>query len=126
MKNEKSYKRRQRRFAVRLDENEYAVLADKALRCRKTISEFIRQAIITGKVEVVLVDTQKQEKQAGLYDLINQIRRIGNNYNQVVHGLNIKKLEENPAEILAALDKLSRQTDELTRIVKEIKERYGD
>lgn len=126
MKNEKPYKRRQRRLGVRLDENEYAVLADKALRSGKTVSEFIRQAVIAGKVEVVLIDTQKQEKRAGIYDLVNQIRRIGNNYNQVVHGLNVKKMEENPADILAALDKLSRQTDELTRIVKEIKEFYGD
>lgn len=122
----KQYKRRSRRLMVRLDENEYSILADKALRSGKTVSEFVRQALIAGKVEVVLIDTGKQETQAGIYDLINQIRRIGNNYNQVVHGLNIKKLDENQDDILVAMDKLSRQTDDLLCIVKQIKDRFGN
>ena len=74
---------------IRLTDDEYNLLKQKAEQANKTMSEFIREYIVTGKVK---------SKCKQLPSLILHLSKIGNNINQIAKNLNIAKKEGYLAE----------------------------
>jgi len=74
---------------IRLTDDEYNLLKEKADKAGKTMSEFVRDYITKGKVNSKCKD---------LPSLILHLSRIGNNINQIARNLNIAKKEGYLAE----------------------------
>ena len=74
---------------IRLTDDEYNLLKEKADKAGKTMSEFVRDYITRGKVNSKCKD---------LPSLILHLSKIGNNINQISKNLNIAKKEGYLAE----------------------------
>ena len=74
---------------IRLTDDEYNLLKEKADKVGKTMSEFVRDYITKGKVNSKCKD---------LPSLILHLSKIGNNINQISKNLNIAKKEGYLAE----------------------------
>jgi len=74
---------------IRLTDDEYNLLKEKADKAGKTMSEFVRDYITKGKVNSKCKD---------LPSLILHLNKIGNNINQIARNLNIAKKEGYLAE----------------------------
>ncbi len=74
---------------IRLTDDEYNLLKEKADKAGKTMSEFVRDYITRGKVNSKCKD---------LPSLILHLSKIGNNINQIARNLNIAKKEGYLAE----------------------------
>jgi len=74
---------------IRLSDTEYYLLREKSEQANKTMSDFLREYIITGKVKSKCKD---------LPFLILHLSKIGNNINQIAKNLNIAKKEGYLAE----------------------------
>ena len=74
---------------IRLTNDEYNLLKEKADKAGKTMSELVRDYITKGKVNSKCKD---------LPSLILHISKIGNNINQIAKNLNIAKKEGYLAE----------------------------
>lgn len=73
-----------RMLRIRLTDGEYNILKQKAKQANKTMSDFVREYITTGKVK---------SKCKQLSSLILHLSRIGNNINQIAKNLNIARKE---------------------------------
>lgn len=70
---------------VRCTEEEMEIIKRRAKLANLTLSQFVRQTVLDGKVTVVK-PSSKLEKN---FELVNQLKRIGNNVNQISKNMNI-------------------------------------
>ncbi|MEZ4938757.1 MAG: plasmid mobilization relaxosome protein MobC [Crocinitomicaceae bacterium] len=68
--------------AVRCSESEYASIQARAAQASMTVSEFVRQMALNGKVVI-------KESQAD-FELMDQLRRIGVNLNQLTRKAHVR------------------------------------
>ncbi|MFR9558827.1 MAG: hypothetical protein SNH45_01610 [Rikenellaceae bacterium] len=108
------------RLTVRFDDFEY----DRMLRmCEKSGCKakavFIKKRLFEGKFKVTTINNAVPEYYAKLSDTHAQMRRIGNNYNQVVREL---KFHFSERKAMAMLYKLENETRNLVIEQKKIGE----
>ncbi|MFR9546264.1 MAG: hypothetical protein SNJ29_11905 [Rikenellaceae bacterium] len=106
------------RLTVRFDDFEY----DQMLRMYeksdcKAKAVFIKKRLFEGKFKVTTINNAVPEYYAKLSDTHTQMRRIGNNYNQVIKEL---KFHFSERKALAMLYNLEKATRELVVTHKEI------
>lgn len=70
-------RKRNRMVSIRLSEEEYANLEEKAKYLGRTVPAFLRELALAKKVRQPLVDRE------GALEIAKQIRAIGNNLNQL-------------------------------------------
>ena len=70
---------------LRLTKEEKENIKEKADLSNMTISEFIRQSVLTASVKINIIN-RKDNKQ--LQELIYQLSKIGTNINQIAHQMN--------------------------------------
>lgn len=127
MSNEQLY--RQSRLELRLTENEKKYIRQKAQYANKTISEYCRDAIISGVV--IKLDTSKVVK------VLTELNRIGNNINQIakavhshndyVHEDDFKILRQQFEEMKSIIiENVYNQTFELSERLNNIKHEVVD
>ncbi len=80
-------------------------------------AHFIRDKVLNTPLKVKIIDKSKMDYIIKLSAFRGQMRKIGNNYNQLLHLLK-EQLGENKA--LVYLYKLEKATIELVNIYKEI------
>jgi Bacterial mobilisation protein (MobC) len=79
---------REIKFTVRLTVQEAETFRDNATRARMSRSAYMRSALTKGKIAVTNVP-ETNELMAGLLaGLITEIRRLGNNVNQMARSMN--------------------------------------
>lgn len=67
----------------RCTESEYKVVFENASKAGLSVTEYIRRQCLKGKVVVRRVDAKSD------FELVNQLRKIGVNVNQIAKNLNI-------------------------------------
>ncbi len=116
-----------RRCYVRLSEEDYAEIAKRAaLYTNGNISRYITQIATTGEVKVVTKEPRFSALAVPMFDFIQQYKKIGVNYNQVVHSINTMKLTEKSDIVINALDSLSERTDRLIEITQQVKKLFEE
>jgi len=75
---------------IRLTQEQYDLLKEKSERADKTMSDFVRDFIVKGKVTKC--------RKENLSSLILHLSRIGNNINQIAKNLNIARLNNELGE----------------------------
>lgn len=71
---------RPHRITIRFTEMEYGLITDAAKEAGLTVSEYIRQMVLTGKIAIryeVIADIPELQK------LVSEFGKIGNNLNQI-------------------------------------------
>ena len=97
---------------IRLTSDEYDLLKDKSKTAGKTMSDFVRDYIVKGKVN---------SKCKALPSLILHLSKIGNNINQIAKNLNIARKEGylNEQDYDLLLDELMQLNNNIKAILDD-------
>jgi hypothetical protein len=104
-------RKRKHHISCYLDDKEYMAYRDKRSKTYYNQSEYIRKCVLDKKINVI----------PGIRDLIIDLKRIGNNLNQLTHKVNsgeVTVLADNLKEIN---DDLSIVWKGLLKIIKKVK-----
>ena len=104
-------RKRKHHISCYLDDKEYMAYRDKRSKTYYNQSEYIRKCVLDKKITVI----------PGIRDLIIDLKRIGNNLNQLTHKVNSGEatvLGDNLREIN---DDLSAVWDNLLKVIKKVK-----
>lgn len=71
---------RNKQLHIRLDEDEFKQLEDKATSARSSTAKYCRDALLYGKLHKANIKEQTE--------LLNQLNKIGVNLNQIAHRIN--------------------------------------
>lgn len=113
-------KRKTRRVGLRLTEDEYQeILVRARMYTDGNVNRYITQVAAQGQVKVVHLDVRTRQREAALYDLIREYRKVGVNYNQVVRAVNARRSGDGNL-LVKALDELSAKTDRLIELTRKI------
>ncbi|MFR9545875.1 MAG: conjugal transfer protein MobA [Rikenellaceae bacterium] len=113
------------RLTVRFDDFEY----DRMLRMYeksdcKAKAVFIKEKFFSNKFKVTTINNAVPEYYARLSDTHAQMRRIGNNYNQVVKELKFHFSERKALAMLYNLEKATRELVMTHREITALTKRY--
>lgn len=109
-------KNRTKRFEVRLTDEQYATIREKAAKANLTPTEYVRRKVFSGEVGVM--DSLAFLKEYSRY--LHEIRKIGNNINQVAHYANI--LQNKGIYSKDVIDEMTIQLRELTAVEMRMEE----
>ena len=111
IKTKRPERKRKHHISCYLDDKEYRAYRDKRSKTYYSQSEYIRKCILDKKITVI----------PGVRDLIVDLKRIGNNLNQLTYRVNtgeVTVLGDNLKEIK---DDLSIAWDSLSKVIKKVK-----
>ena len=94
-----------------LDDKEYIAYRDKRSKTYYSQSEYIRKCVLDKRITVI----------PGVRDLVVDLKRIGNNLNQLTYRVNtgeVTVLGDNLKEIK---DDLTATWDSLSKVIKKVK-----
>ena len=83
-------KNKTKRFEIRLTEEQYRIIQQKAAQAKLTPSEYVRRKVFTGEVGVMDPMAFLNEYKQYVYE----IRKVGNNINQLAHYANQLNLQD--------------------------------
>ena len=104
-------RKRKHHISCYLDDKEYIAYRDNRSKTYYSQSEYIRKCILDKRITVI----------PGVRDLIVDLKRIGNNLNQLTHRVNageVTVLGDNLKEIK---DDLTATWDSLSKAIKKVK-----
>ena len=106
------------RITIRLDDAQYEIIQGSAKEAGMSISEYIRQQAVFGKVEIhnhIVADFPKLEK------LAQEFSAIGNNLNQLTRYFHMGGLKSQ-----AMTNELTRCINEIMRMRKDVMKMAGE
>ena len=109
---------RKHRITIRFDDLEYENILSNAEEAGLSMSEYLRNQILHGKVEIhnhIVADFPKLEK------LTQEFSAIGNNLNQLTRYFHMGGLKSK-----AMTDELTRCINEIMRMRKDVMEMAGE
>lgn len=112
---------RNKQIIVRVTEDEYKILNDKAEYVCMNASEFIRKVIISDNVVKLPVDEIRETSKA-INNYRYEVNKIGNNINQIVkiiHENNDLYFDEQIQEAVSMIESVAKTFEELTRVMYE-------
>ena len=104
-------RKRKHHISCYLDDKEYIAYRDNRSKTYYSQSEYIRKCVLDKRITVI----------PGVRDLIVDLKRIGNNLNQLTHRVNageVTVLGDNLKEIK---DDLTATWDSLSKAIKKVK-----
>ena len=104
-------RKRKHHISCYLDDKEYIAFRDNRSKTYYSQSEYIRKCVLDKKITVI----------PGIRDLIVDLKRIGNNLNQLTYKVNageVTVLGDNLKEIK---DDLTIAWDSLSKVIKKVK-----
>ena len=107
----RSQRKRKHHISCYLDDKEYMAYRNKRSKTYYSQSEYIRKCVLDKKITVI----------PGVRDLIVDLKRIGNNLNQLAHRVNageVTVLGDNLKEIN---DDITVAWDSLSKVIKKVK-----
>ena len=102
-------RRRQRMVPIRLSDEEYERLKDKADAVGVTVPAYLRELALRGRVRSPLIDRE------GALEIGRQIRAIGNNLNQLAKKANEGAAVVHLGEVLEEVHEIRRRLNSLQR-----------
>ena len=103
-------------FKMRITEDQLSVIRQKASKANLTPTEYVRRKVFSGEVGVM--DSLAFLKEYSKY--LYEIRKIGNNINQVAHYANI--LQNKDTYSKDVIDEMTIQLRELTAVEMRMEE----
>jgi hypothetical protein len=111
-KNTKKAKRkRKHHISCYLDDREYMAFRDKKSKTYYNQSEYIRKCVLDKKITVI----------PGIRDLIIDLKRIGNNLNQLTYSVNAGKVTVVGDDLKEINDDLTAVWGRLNEVIKKVK-----
>jgi len=104
-------RKRKHHISCYLDDKEYVTYRDKRSKTYYSQSEYIRKCVLDKKITVI----------PGVRDLVVDLKRIGNNLNQLTYRVNageVTVLGDNLKEIK---DDITVAWDSLSKVIKKVK-----
>ena len=85
---------RKKELRVKLSEEEYLMICDKAYSCNLTVSDAIRSLIVFGQINARWMDKESKELVDGFNAIMDkylqEINHIGNNINEIAYNTNAR------------------------------------
>jgi len=94
-----------------LDDREYITFRDKKSKTYYNQSEYIRKCVLDKKITVI----------PGVRDLIVDLKRIGNNLNQLTYGVNAGKVTVLGNDLEEINENLTSVWSRLSKVIKKVK-----
>ncbi|MDR0437207.1 MAG: hypothetical protein LBH22_02760 [Bacteroidales bacterium] len=118
-----------RRVNLRLTEKEYALILQRAEQFgQKDISRYVRKHLFNQKMYVETHDTTGEKFNIAVCTYTQQIRKIGQNYNQITRYLQANWSPEDTKMLLREIEKMTKiilkYTVSLNEIAKKALEYY--
>jgi translation initiation factor 1 (eIF-1/SUI1) len=111
-KNTKKPKRkRKHHVSCYLDDREYMTFRDKRSKTYYNQSEYIRKCVLDKKITVI----------PGVRELIVDLKRIGNNLNQLTYSVNAGKVTVLGDDLKEINDELTSVWGRLSKVIKKVK-----
>jgi len=111
-KNTKKPKRkRKHHISCYLDDREYMTFRDKKSKTYYNQSEYIRKCVLDKKITVI----------PGIRDLIVDLKRIGNNLNQLTHSVNAGEVTVLGNNLKEINDDLAITWESLSMVIRKVK-----
>jgi len=104
-------RKRKHHISCYLNEKEYIAFRDKKSKTYYNQSEYIRKCVLDKKIMVI----------PGIRDLIVDLKRIGNNLNQLTHRVNAGKVTVLGDNLKEIKDDLTVAWDSLFEVIKKVK-----
>lgn len=104
-------RKRKHHISCYLDDKEYIAYRDKRSKTYYSQSEYIRKCVLDKKITVI----------PGVRDLIVDLKRIGNNLNQLTHKVNARKITVLGDDLKEINDDLTEAWDRLSKVIKKVK-----
>ena len=104
-------RKRKHHISCYLDDKEYIVYRDKRSKTYYSQSEYIRKCVLDKKITVI----------PGVRDLIVDLKRIGNNLNQLTHRVNAGEVTVLGNNLKEINDDLAVAWDSLSKVIKKVK-----
>ncbi len=100
---------RTKRIYFRVSDEEYIYIKNKANEFESSMSEFIRKSI----------NNKKLYKIYGLEQLVYELRKIGNNLNQITYKVNVGEIKEiNLIDTKIEIEKIYNQIENILKKVR--------
>jgi len=103
-------RKRKHHISCYLDDKEYIAYRDKRSKTYYNQSEYIRKCVLDKKITVI----------PGIRDLIINLKRIGNNLNQLTYKVNLGDVTVLGDNLKEIEDDLSIVWDNLLKVIKKV------
>jgi len=104
-------RKRKHHISCYLDDKEYVAYRDKKSKTYYSQSEYIRKCVLDKKITVI----------PGVRDLIIDLKRIGNNLNQLTHRVNSGEVTVLGDDLKEINDDLTATWGRLSKVIKKVK-----
>jgi hypothetical protein len=104
-------RKRKHHISCYLDNKEYMTFRDKKSKTYYNQSEYIRKCVLDKKITVI----------PGIRDLIIDLKRIGNNLNQLTYSVNAGKVTVVGDDLKEINDDLTAVWGRLNEVIKKVK-----
>jgi len=104
-------RKRKHHISCYLDDKEYIAYRDKRSKTYYSQSEYIRKCVLDKKIIVI----------PGIRDLIIDLKRIGNNLNQLTHKVNLGDVTVLGDNLKEIEDDLSIVWSSLSKVIRKVK-----
>jgi len=104
-------RKRKHHISCYLDDKEYIAYRDKKSKTYYSQSEYIRKCVLDKKITVI----------PGVRELIIDLKRIGNNLNQLTHRVNAGEITVIGDNLKEINDDLTVVWDRLSKVIKKVK-----
>jgi hypothetical protein len=120
----KSQALRTKHLRVRLSEEEYASLFRKLAHIGDAdISRYVRSCLFNREIKVKIHDETADKITAPLYRIVDEARRIGVNFNQVVRYIQSKHHQDDTQKLLEKAINLMTEIKKNTSHVREVSDK---
>jgi len=104
-------RKRKHHISCYLDDKEYIAYRDKRSKTYYNQSEYIRKCVLDKRITVI----------PGIRDLIINLKRIGNNLNQLTHKVNLGEVTVLGDNLKEINDDLSVIWSSLSKVIRKVK-----
>ena len=126
---------RKKMIHIKLSEEEYMTICDKAKNANLTISDAVRSLIVFGQINARWLDEESKKLVDGFNDIsykyLQEINHIGNNVNMIAYNTNsrynteLADLQHTMHEVVQAYQFFRRAVKEFQEYVKNFNS-YGE
>jgi len=116
-----------RRINIRFTEEEYQLILQRSEKyALKNISIYVRKHLFNQKMHVFIHDTTGENFNIAICDYTQQIRKIGQNYNQLVRYLQAHRSPEDTKMLLTKIEEQMEIALKYTASLNEIAKKALD
>jgi hypothetical protein len=129
MKQKKKMETKIKRITIRLTEDEHALVLQNSKKIgQKMLSQYARNCLLKHKIQVETTDISAQNFTDRVSFYTTQLKKIGQNFNQIVRYLQAKHSPDETKKLLfdakSELEKVTENSEYVVQVAKKIEQYY--